>query len=90
MSVRDGRRLQLCAVAFHMLKFSNLKMFGELSVSYTHLDVYKRQVLATFSLLRIFLFLSGAMLLGSVITFFCEGLVGLQAQACLLYTSRCV
>lgn len=31
MSVRDGRRLQLCAVAFHMLKFSNLKMFGELS-----------------------------------------------------------
>ena len=42
------------------------------------------EVLATFSLLRIFLFLSGAMLLGSVITFFCEGLVGLQAQAMLV------
>ena len=42
------------------------------------------EVLVTFSLLRIFLFLSGAMLLGSVITFFCEGLVGLQAQAMLV------
>ena len=42
------------------------------------------EVLATFSLLRIFLFLSGAMLLGSVITFVCEGLVGLQAQAMLV------
>lgn len=42
------------------------------------------EVLATFSLLRIFLFLSGAMLLGSVITFFCEGLVGPQAQAMLV------
>lgn len=35
------------------------------------------EVLVTFSLLRIFLFLSGAMVLGSVITFFCEGLVGM-------------
>ena len=42
------------------------------------------EVLATFSLLRIFLFLSGAMLLGSVITFFCEGLAGIQAQAMLV------
>lgn len=42
------------------------------------------EVLATFSLLRIFLFLSGAMLLGSVITFFCEGLGGIQAQAVLV------
>ncbi|WP_417003888.1 helix-turn-helix domain-containing protein [Adlercreutzia equolifaciens] len=42
------------------------------------------EVLVTFSLLRIFLFLSGAMVLGSVITFFCEGLVGMQAQAMLV------
>lgn len=42
------------------------------------------EVLATFSLLRIFLFLSAAMLLGSVITFFCEGLAGIQAQAALV------
>ncbi len=42
------------------------------------------EVLVTFSLLRIFLFLSGAMVLGSVITFFCEGLVGIQAQAMLV------
>lgn len=42
------------------------------------------EVLATFSLLRIFLFLSGAMVLGSVITLFCEGLVGMQAQAMLV------
>lgn len=42
------------------------------------------EVLVTFSLLRIFLFLSGAMVLGSVITFFCEGLAGIQAQAMLV------
>ncbi len=42
------------------------------------------EVLATFSLLRIFLFLSGAMLLGVVITFFCQGMAPWQASAALV------
>ena len=42
------------------------------------------EVLCTFSLLRIFLFLSGAMLLGAVITFFCQGLTAPQSQVMLV------
>lgn len=42
------------------------------------------EVLATFSLLRIFLFLSGAMMLGTVITFFCQGMAPWQANAALI------
>lgn len=42
------------------------------------------EVLATFSLLRIFLFLSGAMLLGTVITFFCQGMAPWQATCALV------
>ena len=42
------------------------------------------EVLCSFSLLRIFLFLSGAMLLGVVITFFCQGMGVWQASAALV------
>ncbi|NCA32410.1 helix-turn-helix domain-containing protein [Adlercreutzia muris] len=42
------------------------------------------EVLATFSLLRIFLFLAGAMLLGTVVTFFCQGMGLWQAQCALV------
>ena len=42
------------------------------------------EVLATFSLLRIFLFLSAAMLLGTVITFFCQAMTGAAAQVALV------
>lgn len=42
------------------------------------------EVLCSFSLLRIFLFLSGAMMLGAVITFFCQGMAPWQASAALL------
>ena len=42
------------------------------------------EVLATYSLLRIFLFLSGALLLGTVVTFFCQSMTGLAANAALV------
>lgn len=42
------------------------------------------EVLVTFSLLRIFLFLSAAILLGTVITFFCQSMTGVAAQAALV------
>lgn len=42
------------------------------------------EVLVAFSLLRIFLFLSGAMLLGVVITFFCQGMAPRQAAVALV------
>lgn len=42
------------------------------------------EVLCSFSLLRIFLFLSGAMLFGVVVTFFCQGMALWQTSAALL------
>ena len=42
------------------------------------------EVLCSFSLLRIFLFLSGAMLFGVVVTFFCQGMALWQMSAALL------
>ena len=42
------------------------------------------EVLVTFNLLRIFLFLAAAQLLGVVITFFCQGMAPAQAQVILL------
>ena len=54
---------------------------GEIPVSYTHLDVYKRQVLYT---------ASGAALRGMKVIVPVDGMSADNAYTCLLYTSRCV
>ena len=64
------------------------------AVSYTHLDVYKRQVLlcflGLFSALVYFKNIQKFLFVCSVIV--CDFLYGIHMQffACLLYTSRCV
>ena len=57
-------------------------------VSYTHLDVYKRQALYGVNL-RYKKPLYAAMIGGGVGGLIC-GLFGVKAYVCLLYTSRCV
>ncbi|MEC4273172.1 helix-turn-helix transcriptional regulator [Adlercreutzia sp. R25] len=77
----------LCVAAAWVPEASFALMVGgslAAGVGYGLFLLLAAEVLATFSLLRIFLFLSGAMVLGSVITFFCEGLAGVQAQAMLV------
>ena len=57
-------------------------------VSYTHLDVYKRQVLSLAYLLGVLLFVFD--LFGPLKALYGEATRLTVMNACLLYTSRCV
>lgn len=78
----------LCCVAAWWLPEASFPLIvgGSLAagVGYGLFLLLAAEVLATFSLLRIFLFLSAAMLLGTVITFFCQAMTGAAAQAALV------
>ncbi len=78
----------LCCAAAAMLPEYSLPLMvgGSLAagVGYGLFLLLAAEVLATFSLLRIFLFLSAAMLLGTVITFFCQSMTGAAAQTALV------
>ncbi len=76
-----------CVAAWWLPAFSfPLMIIGSLAagLGYGLFLLLAAEVLATFSLLRIFLFLSAAMLLGTVITFFCQSMTGVAAQAALV------
>ena len=55
----------------------------EVTVSYTHLDVYKRQVVLTF-------FIAGLLYLLRFERVDNLGAYSIPSETCLLYTSRCV